>query len=136
LPRWLIYALASTLMWGIWAFVVKIDSGRLNPAQLQVLFVVGMFPLLLAALARNRWRVDKDRLGIFYGVLNGVLATVGMLAFYAAMAKGKASVVGPLTALFPLFTVAGAVALLHERLNRVQVAGVVVALAAIAVFAQ
>jgi len=92
--------------------------------------------MLLAALARNRWRVDKDRLGIFYGVLNGVLATVGMLAFYAAMAKGKASVVGPLTALFPLFTVAGAVALLHERLNRVQVAGVVVALAAIAVFAQ
>ena len=64
------------------------------------------------------------------------LATVGMLAFYAAMAKGKASIVGPLTALFPLFTVAGAVLFLHERLSRAQLAGVVFALAAVVVFAQ
>jgi len=136
MPRWLIYALASMLMWGMWAFLVKVDSGKLNPAQLQVLFVVGMLPLLVAALAHNTWRVQTDRLGIFFGLLNGVLATVGMLAFYAAMAKGKASIVGPLTALFPLFTVAGAVLFLHERLSRAQLAGVVFALAAIVVFAQ
>ena len=54
-----------------------------------------------------------------------------MLAYYAALSTGKASVVGPFTSLFPLLTVALAFAILRERINRVQAAGMVMALAAI-----
>jgi transporter family protein len=59
-----------------------------------------------------------------------------MLAFYAAMARGKASLVAPLTALFPLFTVVGAVLLLKEKLNRVQVLGLAMAVIAVVIFAR
>jgi transporter family protein len=135
LPKWLWLALMSTFWWGLWAFLVKLASAHLNPFQMQALFVAGMAPLLATVLARSRRSVQTDRLGVFYGVLNGVLATLGMLAFYAAMEKGKASVVGPVTALFPIVTVAGSMLILNERLNAVQGAGVALAIAAILLFA-
>ncbi|MGH7575099.1 MAG: EamA family transporter [Longimicrobiales bacterium] len=134
-PKSLWLALMATFWWGLWAFLVKLASNHLDPFQVQVLFVFGMMPIITLALARARLAVKTDRLGIFYGVLNGVLATLGMLAFNAAMEQGRASVVGPVTALFPMVTVVGSMLLLKERLNRVQRAGICFALAAILLFA-
>ena len=134
-PKWLWLALLSTFWWGLWAFLVKLASAQLDPFQMQVLFVAGMTPLIALVLARSRLSVQTDRLGVLYGVLNGVLATLGMLAFYAAMEQGKASVVGPVTALFPVVTVAGSMLILNERLNAVQGTGVCFAIAAIVLFA-
>ena len=133
-PRWLLFALLATLWWGVWGFLVKVASSEVTPEQLQVLFVLGMLPPVAVALWRGGFKLQRNRQGILLGLLNGVLATVGMLAFYTAMSRGKASVIGPVTALFPLFTVAGAVLFLKERLNVVQMLGIVVALAAIVVF--
>jgi transporter family protein len=134
-PSWLWLALMATFWWGLWAFLVKLASPYLNPFQMQALFVAGMLPVIALALAGTRLVVQADRLGALYGVLNGVLATLGMLAFYAAMARGKASVVGPVTALFPIVTVVGSILFLKERLNPVQCAGIACALAAILLFA-
>ena len=125
----------STFWWGLWAFLVKVASRDLNPFQMQALFVAGMLPLIALALVRTRLTIQTDRLGATYGMLNGVLATLGMLAFYAAMERGRASVVGPVTALFPIVTIAGSMVILNERLNVVQCAGIVCALAAILLFA-
>jgi len=139
LPRtsnWLWFALMALVGWGVWGFLVKLGADRMNPRALQILFVVGMIPPLVLALAKVKFVVQKDRQGIFYGILNGLLATLGMLAFYAAMARGQASLVAPLTALFPLFTVIGAVLLLKEKLNRFQVVGIAMALVAVVIFAR
>ncbi len=135
LPRWFWLALLSLLSWGIWGLLVKIGSARMSAEALQVLFVVGMLPPVLAAWWRTGFAIQKDVRGTFYGILNGMLATFGMLAFYAAMARGKASLVGPLTALFPLFTVIGAVLFLKEKLNWIQGCGIVLAVAAAVIFA-
>lgn len=126
----------ALLGWGVWGFLVKLGADRMNPRALQILFVVGMIPPLLLALAKVKFIVQRDRQGIFYGILNGLLATLGMLAFYAAMARGQASLVAPLTALFPLFTVIGAVLLLKEKLNRIQITGIAMALVAVVIFAR
>jgi transporter family protein len=135
-PRWFWFALLSLVCWGVWGLLVKIGTGGLTPQALQILFVAGMIPPVLAAWWQNGFAVQKDARGILYGVLNGLLASFGMLAFYAAMARGKASIIGPLTALFPLFTVLGAVWFLKEKLNRVQACGIVLALAAALIFAR
>jgi transporter family protein len=92
--------------------------------------------LALIALIQLRMRLEKDVLGISYGILNGVLSGIGMLAFYAAASRGKVSVVGPVTSLFPLLTVALAFFVLRERLNKVQMGGVALSLIAIAIFSQ
>lgn len=129
-------ALLCMLCWGVWGYLVKVGTTDMNPRAMQVLFVFGMIPPVIAALVRTGFRVETDRKGMGYGILNGVLATFGMVAFYAAMGLGKASVVGPVTALFPLFTVAGAMLVLKEKLNLVQAIGIVAALAAVAIFSR
>lgn len=136
MPKWLCLSLMSMLWWGIWGFLVKLGTALMNPQAMQILFVAGMVPPVILALWQTGFRVQRDGRGIMYGILNGVLASFGMLAFYAAMTLGKASIVGPVTAIFPLFTVVGAVLLLKEKLNRVQAMGIVVALAALAIFSR
>ena len=136
LPGWMWLALMSVAFWGLWGFLAKIGTDGMNARALQVLFVVGMIPPLLLALIRVRFVVQKDRLGIVYGILNGVLATFGMLAFYTGMAHGKASLVAPMASIFPLFTVAGAVFFLKEKLNKIQWVGIGLAIFAVVLFAQ
>jgi transporter family protein len=135
-PRWAGYALLCILCWGIWGILSKVGSDRMDPMQMQVLFTAGMLPPVLFALYRLGFKVEMDRAGAIYGILNGVFTGLGLLAFYAALARGKASIVGPVTALFPLLTVLLALLILQERLNRIQSIGVFLALAAIFVLAQ
>ena len=111
----------------------KLGSNQVAPREMQILFTAGMLPLLAAAFLNAGRRVDTDRLGVLYGILNGVLAGLGGLAYFAAMEKGKASLVGPVTSLFPLLTVVLAVLILRERMNRIQIAGIVLGMISIVI---
>ncbi len=136
IPLWLSYALLCILCWGVWAFLSKLVAGEMTPMQIQVLFTIGMFPVVLIALVHLRWKVDTDFLGATYGILNGVFAGLGLLAYFAALAREKASIVSPVTGLFPLLTVVLAFILLRERMNRVQMAGVALALTSIVILSR
>ncbi len=136
IPLWLSYALLCILCWGVWAFLSKLVAGEMTPMQIQVLFTIGMFPVVLMALVHLRWKVDTDFRGAACGILNGVFAGLGLLAYFAALAREKASIVSPITAIFPLLTVVLAFILLRERMNRVQMAGVVLALTSIFILAR
>ena len=131
LPIWLLYAVLCILSWGAWGVFAKLGSDTMDPMQMQVLFTIGMSPLVVLALIRLRFKLETDTRGAAYGVMNGLFTGLGLLAYYAAMARGKASVVGPVTALFPLLTVALAFLMLKERINNIQGAGVVLALLSI-----
>ena len=79
------------------------------------------------ALFRNLARVLRRG-----GRLEAQCGGAGNIAFFHALVMGgKASIVGPVTALFPLVTVILAVTLLHERIGTAQKIGLALALAAI-----
>jgi transporter family protein len=130
---WLLHALLCIVWWGVWGFLSKLGSDQISPQQLQILFTIGIIPPSVLAWAQLGFKVETDRRGAIYGILNGVFSGLGMLAYYAALARGKASIVGPFTALFPLLTVGLAFAFLRERINRVQATGMILALAAIVI---
>jgi uncharacterized membrane protein len=132
-PRWLVLALASIFWWGLFGFLAKVGSDQISLPRLYLFFIIGMIPLVALAILRRRGRVETDRLGVGYGILNGVFSGLGLLAYYAAMEAGKASIVGPVTSLYPLVTVILALALLKERLNRVQQLGVGLAIVSIVI---
>jgi transporter family protein len=136
LSRWLTYALLCMIAWGAWGFIAKLGADRIAPGPLQILATAGTLPLALLAFVQLRMRLEKDARGIAYGILNGVLSGIGLLAYYAAASRGKVSVVGPVTSLYPLLTVLLAFIFLRERLNRVQAVGVALSLVAIAIFSQ
>jgi transporter family protein len=134
LPLWLTYALLCILAWGTWGFVAKLGADRIAPGPLQILATVGTLPLALLAFFQLRMRLEKDVRGISYSILNGVLSGIGLLAYYAAVSRGKVSIVGPVTSLFPLLTVILAFLFLRERLNKTQMVGAALSLAAIVIF--
>jgi transporter family protein len=131
IPVWLLHAFACLAWWGLWGFLAKVGSDSASSLQLQVLFSLGMLPVALFALVKLRFRLTTKRIGATYGILNGLLTGLGLLAYYVAMRLGKASIVGPVTALFPLITIALAFVVLREKLNRIQGVGIVLAIGAV-----
>jgi transporter family protein len=132
-PAWLWYAILCTFWWGLWGFLSKIGSGAANPLQLQVLFTLGMLPVALGMFIQMRWKLDRKPGGATYGILSGVATGLGTLGYYAALREQNASVVTPLTGLFPVLTIALAFIVLRERLNKVQLGGMILALASIVI---
>jgi len=136
-PLWLLWSIVTILLWGAWGLVSKIASDGVDMYMNQLLYTVGIFPLMLFV----GWTVWKRgpreersarRRGVFWAFLTGILGGLGNIAFFQALVKGgKASVVAPVTALFPMVTGVLAMLLLKERLGRTQWAGLVLAFIAI-----
>src|SRR5262245_51786801 len=90
---WLLHALLCIGWWGLWGFLSKLGSDHISPQQLQILFTIGIIPTSALAWAQLGFKVETDRRGAIYGILNGVFSGLGMLAYYAALARGQASLV-------------------------------------------
>jgi len=133
LPKWLIYSLLSLLWWGIFGFLGKVGSDRISAPQMQIFFTIGVIPVAIVCIIRLRFKIATERLGTFYAVLMGIFAGLGSLAFFAAMKSGKASLVAPVTSLYPALTVVLALIVLKERLNKIQVLGLFLAMVSIVI---
>ncbi|HVZ83505.1 MAG TPA: DMT family transporter [Terracidiphilus sp.] len=137
LPAWLVWSFATIILWGLWGLVSKIASTGMDAYSNQLLYTAGLVPLLIfVAITVRRQGAKEDRsarrVGIFWAFLTGILGGVGNIAFFQALVKGgEASIVAPVTALFPMVTVVLAVIFLRERLGRAQWAGLLLAFAAI-----
>lgn len=131
---WMLLSLATVALWGGWGIQAKIIVDRISPWTNQVLFSLGLAPLVVwMAFSKNLRRAagSKPR-GMSYGAITGLLGGTGNIAMYLALARGgKASIVIPFVGLAPLVTVVLALLLLGESLNRAQIAGVVLALVSI-----
>jgi drug/metabolite transporter (DMT)-like permease len=80
-----------------------------------------------------RPRVDLSRPGLVTViVVTGVLVAGANLLYGAAAERGLVSIASVLASLYPVTTIVLAYLALHERLNRVQLVGVVVALTGVA----
>jgi uncharacterized membrane protein len=125
--KWLPSALLAFFWWGLFGFLAKVGSADVSANDMQTLFTVGTLPLVAFVLIR-RTGLRSNKKGRVIGLLIGVIAGLGNAAYFVAMGLGKASLVGPVTSLFPLVTVLLATLILKERFNRVQACGVVLAL--------
>src|ERR1700723_2093574 len=134
MPRWLLFSLITILVWGAWGVVSKVASEGVDANTNQIFFTFGLLPLiaLVWRSPRNAGGGAGRRVGIGWAFLTGILGGTGNIAFFRALVVGgQASVVVPVTALFPLVTVILALALLRERLGLLQKIGLALALVAI-----
>jgi len=133
--RWLIWALVAVISWGIWAFLSKLLGDALSAAQSQALSSLGLLPIFALLLISKKLVGLGRRRGAAWAFTAGILGCLGNLAYYHALnLGGKAVAVAPLTALYPLVTVALAVVFLKEKLNGVQGIGIALSLVAIYLF--
>ena len=132
-PPWLFYSLLTIVLWGVWGATSKAISDDIDAYMNQVLFTLGLIPLMLLVVRSRRLSGGAHRKrGIFYAFITGILGGTGNIAFFKSLTVGgQASVVVPVTGMSPLVTVLMALVVLRERLTLWQVVGVVLALVAI-----
>jgi len=137
MPPWLLWTALAVVSWGIWAVLSKVIGDALSGEQSQALSTIGLLPVMVGlAFVKNVWRGgERQQRGITVAFICGVISALGNVAYYQALASGaKAATVVPLTALYPIVTIALASAFLGEKLNRIQAGGVVMSLVAIYLF--
>jgi transporter family protein len=130
---WMLLSLATVLLWGSWGLQSKLIVDRISPWMNQVLFSIGLLPLLIWMFFWKNLRqaAGQPRKGAAYGLLTGIFGGLGNVTFYLALSRGKAAVIVPLVGLAPLITVVLALVVLKESMNRAQMVGVVLALISI-----
>ena len=132
MPAWFAWSLLALVSWGAWAIIGRlVDS--LSAAQSQALSTLGMLPIIAILPLLGRKEAPRNpRKGTAIALAAGILSCLGNVTYYEALNRGqKAATVVPLTAMYPLVTILLAVLLLRERLNRFQLAGIVLSLGAI-----
>jgi uncharacterized membrane protein len=134
-PGWLLYALTTTLLWGVWGAFAGLPSQHGFPETLiYVVWALTMVPPALFVLARNGWRVRRDARSIAYGLTIGVLGAGGQMVLFYAVKAGPAYLIFPLISLSPVLTIVLSFLFLRERTGAMGMAGIVLAICALPLF--
>lgn len=131
LPPWFWFGLVVLLSWGIVGLLQKLSTNYLSADWALVWLAVG-FILLEPWLYPGKalFRYSGHAMG--WALLAGVFNALGAWALLAAMKfGGKASIVAPFTALYPVVVVFLAPLVLHESITPLQGVGIACALIAV-----
>jgi transporter family protein len=132
---WLLFTMLALACFGIVGFLQKISTDRVSAEAALVWLIVG-FALLLPFIYTGPSMFQYPLRSIGYVIAGGLLNALGSWALLAAMKNGgKASIVVPMTAVYPLLVCVVAPLLLHEPLTRTQGSGIALGLAAILLLA-
>jgi len=127
--HWMVYASFAIVLWGVNGLFMKLGTNRVS-ARSMVIWVTAGFVILLPFIWISTTLSGLSARVIFVGLIAGTVNGLGNWAVFACLEKGaKASVAIPLTALYPLCTVALATLFLRERPTALQWLGIALAVA-------
>ena len=129
--NWLGFSLLALGLWGAWGFLGKVASQHLPAQQVYLLAVSGHLAVVGYLLVGGLGPVSWQPGGVGAALGAGLAMAVGLLLFFEALARGPATVVVPLTALYPAVAVVLSRIFLQEALTLRHLAGLALALAAV-----
>jgi drug/metabolite transporter (DMT)-like permease len=129
---WLVYAVVTTLFWGVWGALIEVPEKRGFPATLgYAVWAFTMVPCAAVALAVIGWVPEHDLRSVLLGSTAGLLGAAGQLVLFDALRRGPAYLVFPVISLSPVVSVLLSVVLLGETASPRAWTGIVLALVAI-----
>ncbi len=129
---WLLYALVTTLFWGVWGAFIEIPEKKGFPATLGYsVWALTMIPCAALALHTVGWQLEHDLRSVLLASAVGLLGSAGQLVLFEALRRGPAYLVFPVISLSPAVSVVLAVLLLQERASVRTWTGIALALVAI-----
>ncbi len=129
---WFIYALITTLFWGVWGALIEIPEKAGFPATLGYsVWALTMVPPALIALYIIKWKLEYDTRSVLLGFLIGVTGAGGQLILFQALRSGPAYLVFPFISLSPVITILLSYIFLKERASRRGWIGIALAVLAI-----
>jgi len=130
---WLLAALGTLLLWGVWGVALKVASTGEEWYRVYVttnlVIVAAVIALLIYYSPSNAVMTGSKAV---VALLAGAAGTLGYFFLILALKwGGKASIVIPLTSLYPAVTVVLSRVVLGEEMSLRQYAGIVLAIVAI-----
>jgi transporter family protein len=126
---WIFYALVALIAFGLAAVFQKLATNRVSAETAFAMFAAGFLPGAIVICAWERFSLQFEPAPIASAIIGGLFNGLGVMATLAAYRNGgKAAVVTPLAAVYPVITVLIAVMFLGERLNAIQGAGIALAI--------
>jgi transporter family protein len=101
-------------MWTIWGVTGKLATRYTDTPTLMIAQGVGNLLVALAVAFWTRFQFKGELPGIGLALAAGLMGTLGTLFFYFALSKGRASVIVPMTALYPLLVAVIGITFLGE----------------------
>src|SRR6185436_15119217 len=132
LRPWLLFALGTTIFWGVWGAFIEIPEKAGFPAELgYIVWALTMIIPAVIALKIIKGKLDRDKKAIVYGLLIGISGAAGQLILFQALRTGPAYLVFPFVSLSPLVTILLSLWLLKETASIKSWLGIIIALIAI-----
>ena len=131
MSSWLALSLVSLGLWGLWGVFSKVATQHLGPQVAYLLGMTGYLPVFGILLYETGGRVPWQPWGWAAAVAAGMSTGFGLFFFFRALHHGTASVVVPLTSLYPVVTVILSWLFLKESLSPRQLTGLILAVAAV-----
>lgn len=115
--HWFLYALITTLFWGVWGALISFPEKNGFPATLiYVVWSVTMIIPAFFALKHINWKLETDKRSIIFGAIIGFLGAGGQLVlFTGAIMNGPAYLIFPIISLSPVVTILLSVIFLKEK---------------------
>ena len=127
---WMMYGLIALVLFGVACITMKFATRYISDELSTIFYTLGYILLAIVIIVAGSvaWHVSMKNWGL--GVFVGLLMNGATLTLFVAYRWGKASIVTPLTALYPLVTVLLAGLVLKEHFDVVKVVAIGLALAA------
>jgi bacterial/archaeal transporter family protein len=129
--NWFYFSLVALGLWGVWGFLSKVAAQQLPSPAVYLLAVTGHLAVIGYLGLTGGLTLPWHPVGLTVALAAGICMAFALLSFFKALAGGPATVVVPLTALYPVVTVVMSWALLHETLTPRHLAGIALALVAV-----
>ncbi|MEX0621867.1 MAG: EamA family transporter [Candidatus Woykebacteria bacterium] len=127
------WTLTIIFFWGLWGLFSKIAANKLG-LQSAIWGTFFTFPIIMIGFmlaTKQLFPLNLDKSGVLFSLAGGLAGAIGTLIFIPLLKQEQASILIPLTAIYPVVTVILAVAFLNEKLTLTQVGGVVLAMIAV-----
>ena len=132
---WLLYAVTTLLLWGVWGALAGLPSANGVPETLNyVVWSLTMIPPAIFVLSRSGQPLLRDRRSVTLGLCIGLLGAGGQLLLFHAVRIGPPYLIFPIISLSPALTIALSFALLRERTGLLGLVGITLALLSLPLF--
>ncbi|MBT2744797.1 MULTISPECIES: DMT family transporter [unclassified Lysobacter] len=132
---WLLYALTTVVLWGVWGALSGLSAQHGFPDTLvYCVWALTLIPPAVFVLWRNGRALDTTPRAIGYGMTIGLLGAGGQMILFHTLTIGPAYFVFPIVSLSPVITIALSFLLLRERTGWLGAAGIALALLALPLF--
>ncbi len=125
------WGIIATILWGLWAVLLKLSSTRLGHWQsvlVYTVFSVITVGVLYFCLGENTRHFETT--GVILAASAGVLGGLALVFFQKAVSSGPVSTVTAISALYPVIAIVFGVIFLRENLSTTNFIGIILAVAA------